>query len=81
MINQMEPSSIPNVTNREFSNAELFQGWLEDGQCPKGTIPIRRAQDIEFDAHHGIPPIAHRKKLNISLDYDYNRGHEVYHDI
>ncbi|XP_059446622.1 protein neprosin-like [Corylus avellana] len=72
----MEPSSIPNVTNRAFNNVELSQGWLENGECPEGTIPIRQARADEYDVHRAIPPVAHRKKFNISLDYDYNRGHE-----
>jgi hypothetical protein len=81
VVNKMEPSSIPNVTNRAINNVELSQGWLENGECPEGTIPIRRAREDEYDVHRAPPPVAHRKNPNISLDYDYNRGHEVYHII
>ena len=82
VVNKMEPSFIPNVTNRAFNNVELSQGWLENGECPEGTIPIRQAREDEYDVHRAIPPVAHRKNSNTtSLDYDYNRGHEVYHII
>jgi hypothetical protein len=78
----MEPSFIPNVTNTAFNNVELSQGWLENGECPEGTIPIRQAREDEYDVHRAIPPVAHRKNSNTTgLGYDYNRDHEVYHII
>ena len=36
----MKPSSIPGDLKVNSSQATLFQGWLRNGQCPKGTIPI-----------------------------------------
>ncbi|GLT69271.1 hypothetical protein SLA2020_414330 [Shorea laevis] len=66
---QMEPTSIPNVTNGEFYDAELFQGWLKNGECPQRTIPIRRAREDENYAPRTIRPVAR-------LNSDYNRNHE-----
>ena len=74
----MEPSFIRKVTNEELYNAELFQGWHEDEECPEGTIPIRHARQGECSAHRTIAPLAHRKELNIRRNYD-SEGHEVYH--
>jgi len=72
---QMEPSFIRKVTNEELYNAQLFQGWHEDEECPKGTIPIRHARPGECSAHRTIAPLAHRKELNIRRNYD-SEGHE-----
>ncbi|XP_062162939.1 protein neprosin-like [Alnus glutinosa] len=72
---QMEPSSIPNVTNGELYDDELFQGLLENEECPEGTIPIRHAREDEYYPHRAIPPAAHRKNLNVRVDYD-TTGHE-----
>ncbi|GLT69278.1 hypothetical protein SLA2020_414390 [Shorea laevis] len=48
---QMESSSsIPNVTNGKLYNAELHQGWHENGKCPEGTIPIRHAREDDHFA-------------------------------
>jgi hypothetical protein len=77
----MKPSSIPNVTNGEFYDIELFQGLLENGECPKGTIPIRHTREDEYYAHRALLTIARQKKLNIRLDYDTSGHYEVYHII
>lgn len=77
----MKPSSIPKVTNRDlYDHVELLHGcWLENGQCPEGTIPIRHAREGEYYAHRTVPPVAlaRRKELNVRLNVD-TTGHEVY---
>ncbi|XP_059430096.1 protein neprosin-like [Corylus avellana] len=72
----MEPSSIPNVTNGEFYDAEQFHSFLENGQCSEGTIPIRHAREDEYYATRVIPPTAHQEKLNFRLGNETN-GHEA----
>ncbi|XP_062172035.1 protein neprosin-like [Alnus glutinosa] len=75
----MEPHSrsIPNVTNGEFSDAELFQDLHENEHCPEGTIPIiRHAREDEYYPHGAISAAArNQKKLNIRVDLDA-KGHE-----
>ncbi|XP_059462308.1 protein neprosin-like isoform X2 [Corylus avellana] len=65
---QMESSSIPNVTNGESYNAELFQGWHVNGECPEGTIPIRNSRADEYYAPHTTP--------QVTLEQDYVAGYE-----
>jgi hypothetical protein len=77
----MKPSFIRKVTNGELYNTELFHGWHEDEECPEGTIPIRHAREDEYYAHRTIPPVARRKELNIRLNDDVHKGHEVFHII
>ena len=55
------------------SQAELFQDWRKSGQCPKGTIPIRRGQQDEHPRGRGVKWIP---QLNQSID-DVPH-HEVY---
>jgi len=73
-IIQMEPNSIPKLTNQLY-DTELFHGWLEHGQCPEGTIPIRHAREGECHAHRTVPPLARRKDLNVHVNYNA-KGHE-----
>jgi hypothetical protein len=76
----MKPSSIPEVTNRDLYDVEQLHGcWLENGQCPEGTIPIRHAREGEYYAHRTVPPVAlaRRKELNVRVNVD-TTGHEVY---
>jgi hypothetical protein len=79
VLNKMEPHSIPNVTNGEFYDAELFQDLHENEHCPEGTIPIiRHAREDEYYPHGAISAVArNQKKLNIRVDFDA-KGHEVY---
>jgi hypothetical protein len=77
----MKPNSILELSNGELYNAQLFQGWHVDEECPEGTIPIRRGQESEYFAHRTIHPLARRKDLNIRVDGDIYKGHEVYHII
>ncbi|XP_059458253.1 protein neprosin-like, partial [Corylus avellana] len=53
---QMESSSIPNIINGELYNTELSQSWHENGECPEGTIPIRRSRNDEHYAPHNTTP-------------------------
>jgi hypothetical protein len=77
----MEPGSIPNITNREFYDAdEQFEILLLKEQCPEGTIPIRHAREDEYYPPRVVPPIPDQEKLNIGLD-SLTNGHEVYHII
>ncbi|GLT69272.1 hypothetical protein SLA2020_414340 [Shorea laevis] len=74
-IIQMEPNSIPKLTNQLY-DTELFHGWLEHGQCPEGTIPIRHAREGEcHHAHRTVPPLARRNDLNVHVNYNA-KGHE-----
>jgi len=73
-IIQMEPNSIPKLTNKLY-DTEMFHGWLEDGQCPEGTIPIRHVREGECHAHRTVPPLSRRKDLNFNDDSE-TKGHE-----
>ena len=78
----MKPSSILELSNGELYNAELFQGWhIVDEECPEGTIPIRSGKESKYFAHRTIHPLARQKDLNIRVDEDVHKGHEVYHII
>ena len=75
LVKQMKPSSIPGDLKLNSSQAELFQGWHRNGQCPEGTIPIiRRSQEDEY--LRAIHLKTRRAQLNHSFA-DYNRNHEV----
>ena len=50
----MKPSSIPGGVKMNSSQAELIQDWHKNGQCPKGTIPIRREQQDEHPHGRGV---------------------------
>ena len=73
MVKQTKPSSIPGGVKMNSSQAELFQDWRKSGQCPKGTIPIRRGQQDEHPRGRGVKWIP---QLNQSID-DVPH-HEVY---
>lgn len=48
----MKPSNIPSREKRFNSDdhsEELFEAWLENVECPEGTIPILR--DEIFNNH------------------------------
>ena len=88
----MKPSSTPYVTKGEFYDAEMFQGLLEIGECPEGTIPVRRAREDEDYSQRAMPLVPRRKDLNIIdnpaiqheviyiiLPYEYC-FHVCYHD-
>uniref|UniRef100_A0A7N2LMP3 Neprosin activation peptide domain-containing protein n=1 Tax=Quercus lobata TaxID=97700 RepID=A0A7N2LMP3_QUELO len=64
----MKPNSIPSSPKENSYQAELFQNWHKNGQCPEGTVPIRRTQENESIPHR-------RTQLNHSF-YD-SSGHEV----
>ncbi|KAM3747440.1 hypothetical protein ACB098_05G035000 [Castanea mollissima] len=66
-IIQMKPNSIPSSPKENSYQAELFQNWHKNGQCPEGTVPIRRTQEDEWIPHR-------RTQLNHSF-YD-SSGHE-----
>ena len=71
----MKPSSIRGDLKLNSSQAELFQGWHRNGQCPEGTIPIiRRSQEDEY--LRAIHLKTRRTQLNHSF-YDYLPNHEV----
>ena len=66
---KMEPSSYPN--GPKMTNAdEIFQNWHKNGECPKGTIPIRRSNST---FHY-----KHRLFSNITQKLDEYEQHEVY---
>ncbi|KAK7835645.1 hypothetical protein CFP56_023309 [Quercus suber] len=44
----MKPNSIPSSPKENSYQAELFQNWHKNGQCPEGTVPIRRTQENEW---------------------------------
>ncbi|KAE8037087.1 hypothetical protein FH972_009710 [Carpinus fangiana] len=72
----MDPGSIPNVTNREFYDAdEQFEILLLKEPCPEGTIPIRHAREDENYPPRVVPPIPEQEKLNIRHD-SLTNGHE-----
>jgi hypothetical protein len=72
LINQMESGPIPNIKNGELYNAELFQSWQENGECPNGTIPIRRSRKEEYYEPH-------RSTLSVASEYDQPTAYEVNH--
>ncbi|KAA8522692.1 hypothetical protein F0562_009146 [Nyssa sinensis] len=46
---QMKPDSYPSGMKPKSSQAELLvQLWHKNGQCPQGTVPIRRTPKQEF---------------------------------
>ncbi|XP_050289731.1 uncharacterized protein LOC126727867 [Quercus robur] len=67
---QMKPSSIPGGVKMNSSQAELIQDWHKNGQCPKGTIPIRREQQDEHPHGRGVKWIPRRTQLNQSINND-----------
>ena len=72
----MKPSSIPGGVKMNSSQAELIQDWHKNGQCPKGTIPIRREQQDEHPHGRGVKWIPRRTQLNQSINNDNHN--EVY---
>ncbi|CAL5373889.1 unnamed protein product [Camellia sinensis] len=50
---QMEPSSSPIGMKMDDSQPKLIQNWHKNGECPQGTIPIRRTQNR--DLHRTFP--------------------------
>lgn len=45
----MKPSSYPRgITPMNFQ-PKIAQSLHKNGQCPEGTIPIRRAHKLDFD--------------------------------
>ena len=75
LVDQMKPNSIPSSPKENSYQAELFQNWHKNGQCPEGTVPIRRTQEDEYT--RGVKWIPRRTQLNHSF-YDIS-NHEVYH--
>ena len=76
LVQQMKPSSIPSGPKVNSFPAERFQNWHKNGECPEGTIPIRRTQEDEYPrATHLTPP---RTRLNHSLYEDNNHEVSVY---
>ncbi|CAL5373887.1 unnamed protein product [Camellia sinensis] len=49
----MEPSSSPIGMKMDDSQPKLIQNWHKNGECPQGTIPIRRTQN--HDLHRTFP--------------------------
>ncbi|KAM4111027.1 hypothetical protein ACJW30_05G036700 [Castanea mollissima] len=73
---QMKPSSIPGGVKMNSSQAGLFQNWHKNGQCPKGTIPIRREQQDVHPRGSGVKWIPHRTQLNQSIAIDNGNHNE-----
>jgi hypothetical protein len=73
----MKPSSIPNITNGEFNDAEMLQGLLDIGECPEGTIPVRHAREDEYYEHRALPSVPRRIDLNLQDDDDDLSGPRV----
>jgi hypothetical protein len=76
LVKQMKPSSIPGDLKLNSSQAELFQGWLRNGQCPKGTIPIIRRSQEDHEYTRSIHWNQRRMQLNHSF-VDSVPNHEV----
>jgi hypothetical protein len=72
----MKPSSIPGDLKVNSSQATLFQGWLRNGQCPKGTIPIIGRSQEDHENTRSVHLNPRRTQLNHSF-YDYLPNHEV----
>ncbi|KAL0010227.1 hypothetical protein SO802_005335, partial [Lithocarpus litseifolius] len=72
---QMKPSSIPGGAKMNSSQSELFQDWHKCGQCPKGTIPIRRAQQDEYP--RGVKWIPRKTQLNHSFYDSSHHEHAI----
>ncbi|THG08575.1 hypothetical protein TEA_024459 [Camellia sinensis var. sinensis] len=49
----MEPSLSPIGMKMDDSQPKLIQNWHKNGECPQGTIPIRRTQNHDF--HRTFP--------------------------
>ncbi|CAL5375907.1 unnamed protein product [Camellia sinensis] len=52
-LQDMEPSSSPIGRKMDDSQPKLIQNWHKNGECPQGTIPIRRTQN--HDLHRTFP--------------------------
>lgn len=44
----MEPNSIPGGLEVNSSLDYIFQDWRKYGECPEGTIPVRRPHKDEY---------------------------------
>ncbi|XAR67658.1 hypothetical protein NMG60_11002503 [Bertholletia excelsa] len=71
---QMKPSSYPSGGKVDETQLELIQDWRKNGECPEGTIPIRRTK--KYDPHQHFPIGLHRRNFSNSLDTDIRKGHE-----
>nr|XP_023928385.1 uncharacterized protein LOC112039718 [Quercus suber] len=74
-IIQMKPNSIPSSPKENSYQAELFQNWHKNGQCPEGTVPIRRTQEDEYT--RGVKWIPRRTQLNHSFYDISNHEHAI----
>uniref|UniRef100_A0A7N2R4D9 Neprosin PEP catalytic domain-containing protein n=2 Tax=Quercus lobata TaxID=97700 RepID=A0A7N2R4D9_QUELO len=74
-IIQMKPNSIPSSPKENTYQAELFQNWHKNGQCPEGTVPIRRTQEDEDT--RGVKWIPRRTQLNHSFYDISNHEHAI----
>ncbi|XAR67657.1 hypothetical protein NMG60_11002502 [Bertholletia excelsa] len=71
---QVEPSSYPSGRKVDETLPEIIQDWRKNGECPDGTIPIRRTK--KYDPHRHFPIGLHGRNFNSSLDPDIHDGHE-----
>ncbi|XP_056160635.1 uncharacterized protein LOC115663166 [Syzygium oleosum] len=61
---QMKPSSNRKANGAGYVEGAFSQAWWKYGECPEGTIPIKRPQN--HTNHHVTPMIPHVKRLNLS---------------
>ncbi|XP_047342724.1 uncharacterized protein LOC124946196 [Impatiens glandulifera] len=73
---QMSPSSYPlGMETDSKSNQMLLQDWQKYGECPEGTIPIRRSTSSSH--HTESPPFAMiQRQSNFSIKSSPSDGHE-----